>query len=82
MDMDAKDSKAKTVAVIDVNLLPPKVSKAEWLAETVSEHFHCVLCGGDLAFKHRTDFVQQNVTEDAHCPSCNVRNRQSNYILQ
>lgn len=80
--MDAKDPKAKTVATIDVNLMPPKVSKEDWLNEVVSEHFHCVLCGGELHFQHKTDFVQQSVSEDAHCPSCNVRNRQSQHTLQ
>lgn len=81
--MDASDNnKPKTVATIDVNLPPPKVDAKEWLAESVSEHFHCVLCGGELNFKHKTDFVELTVAEEAHCPSCNVRNRHSDYVLQ
>lgn len=79
--MDADNKKAKTVATIDINLIP-KISAKEWLAETVEEHFHCVLCGGELSFRHKTDFVAQSVVEDAHCPTCNVRNRQQNYRLQ
>jgi plasmid rolling circle replication initiator protein Rep len=82
MDASDQNPKAKTIATIDINLMPPKVSKAEWLAETVNEHFHCVLCGDELNFQHQTDFVQQTVSEDAHCPSCNVRNRQNSYTLQ
>ena len=81
--MDASDSnKPKTVATIDINLPPPNVTRSEWLAETVSEHFHCVLCGSQLQFKHKTDFVEQTVFEDAHCPACNIRNRQNAYKLQ
>lgn len=81
--MDASDNnKPKTVTSIDINLPPPKVERQEWLAESVSEHFHCVLCGGELTFKHKTNFVEQVVSEEAHCPSCNVRNRQNHYSLQ
>lgn len=81
--MDASNNnKPKTVATIDVHLPPPKIDKREWLAESVSEHFHCVLCGGELSFRHKTDFVHQTVVEDAHCPTCNVRNRQTGYALQ
>ena len=82
MDASDNNTKPKTVATIDINLPPPKLDKAEWLAESVSEHFHCVLCGGELNFKHKTDFAGQTVAEDAHCPSCNVRTRQNSYTLQ
>lgn len=74
--MDAKNS--KTVATIDVNL----VSAKEWLEESVGDHLNCVLCGDALHFKHKTDFVEQSVQEDAQCPSCGVRTRQNLYRLQ
>jgi predicted nucleic acid-binding Zn ribbon protein len=80
--MDAENnSKPKTVATIDVNLIP-KMSSREWIAETVDEHLHCVLCGSELRFQHKTDFIEQIVAEEAHCPICNVRNRQQSYRLQ
>ena len=80
--MDTKNQRPKTIATIDVNLQMPKMDKRQWLTEEVDQHFHCVLCGDQLRFRHKTDFVEQVVTEDAHCPSCNVRNRQSTYRLQ
>ncbi len=74
--MDAKS--AKTIASIDINLVGSK----EWLEESLGEHLNCVLCGDALRFKHKTDFVEQTVQEDAQCPSCNVRTRQNIYRLQ
>lgn len=79
--MDTSD-KPKTIATIDVNLHWPKIEKKDWMAETLSDHFHCVLCGSELVFKHATDFVEQLVAEEAHCPGCKVRNRTSAHRLQ
>jgi hypothetical protein len=75
-------NKPKTIATIDVNVHMPKVGKKEWLQESLEDHFHCVLCGSELEFQHKTDFILQTVTEDAHCPACHVRNRQTAHILQ
>ncbi len=82
MDTSEKGDKPKVIATIDVNVHWPKIEKRTWLEETLNDHFHCVLCGTDLAFKHKSDFVTQVVTEDAHCPNCNIRNRQSVHSLQ
>lgn len=79
--MDTSD-KPKTIATIDVNIAWPKVDKKAWLEETLTDHLTCVLCGTDLEFKHSTDFIKQSVVEDAHCPCCKVRNRQTNHSLQ
>ena len=78
--MDTSD-KNKTVATIDVNIVP-KVSKQAWMEEAMNDHLLCVLCGSEMVFKHKTDFLRNTVCEDAHCSSCGVRNRQSNYTLQ
>ena len=80
--MDTSDKDPKVIATIDVNLCPPKVDKKAWLDESLDDHFHCVLCGSDLKFKHQTDFASGVVTEEAHCPACRVRNRQSTHSLQ
>jgi hypothetical protein len=81
--MDNKNEKPKVVATIDVNVQwPPKVSKKAWLEESVDDHLQCVLCGTQLTFKHKTDFLANTVHEEAHCASCGVRNRQSTYSLQ
>ncbi len=82
MDASNKDQKPKVVTTIDVNIHWPKIEKRDWLEETLADHFECVLCGTELQFKHATDFVTQIVTENAHCPQCNVRNRQHTYSLQ
>lgn len=74
------NEKPKVVATIDVNIQWP-TSKA-WLEESVGDHLNCVLCGDNLVFQHKTDFIAGTVLENAHCPSCKIRNRQSQYSLQ
>ena len=81
MDSSNKNE-PKVIATIDVNIQMPKVDKKAWMEETLDEHFHCVLCGGELEFTHKTCFITQKVSENAHCPSCGVRNRQSDHSLQ
>ena len=81
--MDNKNEKPKIVASIDVNVqFVPKVSKKAWLEESIDDHLQCVLCGTHLNFTHKADFIAGTVHEEAHCASCGVRNRQSDYILQ
>ena len=80
--MDTKNTKSKTIATIDVNLHMPKIESKTWLDESIADHFHCVLCGTELLFKHKTDFINQTVSERAHCPSCGVKNRDSSHRLQ
>lgn len=74
--------KPKTIATIDVKLHWPKIEKRTWIEESLNNHFHCVLCGQSLQFKHDTDFVNLIVVENAHCPNCNIRNRENVFILQ
>jgi hypothetical protein len=82
MDTSNKGEKPKVIATIDVNVHWPKIQKRDWLEESIQDHTQCVLCGTDLQFAHKTDFVEQTVSEDAHCPQCNIRNRQSAHRLQ
>ena len=82
MDESSKNKLSKTIATIDVNVNWPKVERQAWLEESICDHFQCVLCGEDLAFQHKTDFVELTVAEEAHCPRCNIRNRQEVYKLQ
>jgi hypothetical protein len=79
--MDTSD-KPKTIATIDVNLTWKTPDRKAWLEESVSDHLECVLCGSDLEFAHKADFIEQTVVEHAHCPSCNVRTRESQHKLQ
>ncbi len=81
--MDNKNEKPKVIATIDVNIQwPPKVSSKAWLEESVDEHLQCVLCGTQLTFKHKTDFITGIVNEEANCTACGIRNRSVTYSLQ
>ena len=82
MDASNKGEKPKVIASIDVNIHWPKIDRKAWLEESLDDHLHCVLCGGNLVFTHKTDFIEQVVSEDAQCPHCKVRNRQSQHRLQ
>jgi len=75
------ERKSKVVTSIDINL-PPQVNKRQWLEESITDHLQCVLCGTSLEFRHKTDFIQNTVQEEAHCPACRVRNRQTTHSLQ
>lgn len=78
--MDGKNDKAKIITSIDLNIQWP--TRKAWLEESIDDHLNCILCGTQLKFEHKTDFTINKVTEDAHCPSCKIRNRQVNYNLQ
>lgn len=80
--MDTSSKGPKTIATIDVNLHWPKIEKRDWVDESIMNHLNCVLCGENMEFTHKTDFINGVVTEDAHCPFCKVRNRQSSHSLQ
>ena len=76
--------KPKTIHTIDINLveLTPRVTRRQWLDESVADHLNCVLCGSTLEFKHDISYVEQSVNEQANCPTCRVRGRQANHTLQ
>lgn len=82
MDQSNKGEKPKVIATIDVKVHWPKISKRDWLEESLDSHLHCVLCGTDLLFDHKTNFIDQMVLENAKCPHCNIRTRQSDHRLQ
>ena len=72
-------NKPKSEEMIEMT---PSLTTKEWISESVEEHLTCVLCGTELEFKHKTDFISLVVTEDAHCPGCRVRPRSSSHTLQ
>lgn len=52
-------------------------------AEDLINHMeNCCLCGGKLRFTHKTDFANLEVVEEATCPSCGVKSKVNNFILQ
>jgi len=42
----------------------------------------CSLCGTKLKFKHHTDYLNLQVHEEASCPSCGIKNKVAQFILQ
>ncbi len=50
--------------------------------ERVLEEFnHCCLCGKQLNFLHKVDYLELKVKEDARCPSCQVQLRVKEHTL-
>ena len=80
-------NKPKIVATIEINPLDlnqpiPRVTKQDWMRESIEEHLNCGLCGTEIEFTRRTDFITHVVAEDAHCPGCRARRRQTLHNLQ
>ena len=46
------------------------------------DYNNCCLCGDELIFSHVTNFIRQEVKEEAHCPSCKIRTKEHNHSLQ
>jgi hypothetical protein len=62
---------------------PAKIEvKFNHIERILLEHNTCCLCGSELNFSHKTDFMTLQVQEQAHCPSCRVRTRSQTYTLQ
>jgi hypothetical protein len=82
MDSSEKTNKPETIATIDVNVQWPDFSKMNWQEEALYDHLHCCLCGSELKFKHVTNHMQNFVTEEAVCPHCKIKTRESAHSLQ
>jgi len=82
MDSSEKTNKSQTVATIDVNLRYPDFSEMNWNEEALYDHLHCCLCGSELKFVHKTNRLQNFVTEEAACPSCKIKTRESSHNIQ
>ncbi len=48
----------------------------------LNDYNHCCLCGDELIFTHVTNFIGQDVKEEAHCPSCKVKTKEHHHTLQ
>ncbi len=82
MDTSNKSNKDKVASSAELNLPWPKIEKQAWIDESIDNHLNCVLCGTVLLMTHKTDFIHQAVHEEADCPNCKIRTRQSDYRLQ
>lgn len=70
----------QTVATIDVKIHWPTAE--QWREEFIDDHLNCCLCGTALKFDHKVDHIAHVVTENAACPSCGVKERQTTHCLQ
>jgi DNA-directed RNA polymerase subunit RPC12/RpoP len=46
------------------------------------DYLKCALCGQDLQFTHKIDYMTLKVKEDAQCPCCNIKLKTRDYSIQ
>lgn len=51
-------------------------------AQFLTDYHQCCLCGTELQYTHVTNFIREEVKEEAHCPSCQVRTKEQQHRLQ
>jgi hypothetical protein len=49
--------------------------------EKIEIETHCCLCGGELEFQHKTDYLLLKIQEDAHCPTCSIRMKSREHTI-
>lgn len=58
----------------------PKINETnEVVLEALS---NCCLCGTKLVFQHTTNFMNHTVVEKGSCPSCGVKTKENEFVLQ
>ncbi|PWU21339.1 MAG: hypothetical protein C5B49_02785 [Bdellovibrio sp.] len=55
--------------------------KSEAQLEFLQAQNHCSLCGSALILEHEFDASKEWIWEKAHCPECQIRNRNRGYQL-
>jgi len=79
MDVKNKKQDAETTIQSELKFMLKNMDHREaWL----DGYNNCDLCGSDLIYTHVTKFIEETVTEEAHCPSCNIKNKQNFHRLQ
>lgn len=63
-----------------------KIQYYEKVTSDLQMHFlqtqnHCALCGSVLILEHGLSEDKRVVTETAHCPECNIRNRSRGFTV-
>jgi hypothetical protein len=69
------EEESKTIANIEVNIVDSK----NILIESYNQ---CDFCGSELIFAHNTNFISQEVIEEAFCPGCNLPGTSQSHKLQ
>jgi hypothetical protein len=49
---------------------------------TIEDQNHCCLCGTQLKFQHKFDYMTLKVQEESSCPSCRISTRKREYTIQ
>lgn len=50
--------------------------------EYINSHNHCILCGGVLELRHIRILENEEIKEEASCPSCEIRTRDKTFPMQ
>jgi DNA-directed RNA polymerase subunit RPC12/RpoP len=74
---EPKSLESKTISEISVNIQWPSPRD-----QFIEDYSYCALCGDELIYTHNTHFVNLQVEEEAHCPSCNIRTKTAQHKLQ
>ena len=48
----------------------------------VFEHLTCAMCDSTLEIRHEINKNDLKIKEEAHCPSCGIRVRSKQHLLQ
>ena len=76
---EPKSADSKVISEIKVNLEYQWPTPRERFVE---DYTYCALCGDELIYTHNTHFANHVVSEEAHCPSCNIRTKSAEHGLQ
>jgi hypothetical protein len=74
------DTPNQAVSAPDATVEPAEV-KTSRHEEILEQYNTCCICGSDLFFNHRLDYALHSIAEESHCPTCGIRNRESQHII-
>ncbi len=59
-----------------------RIQEINFKEQFLDEYFHCLLCGCQLEYSQKTDYIYQYVEEKAQCPNCKIETHQTCHKLQ
>lgn len=77
-EAEPKSTTSQTISEININLL---MAAAPSTDEYLEDYNHCPLCGTELIYTHVTQFINSQVTEEAHCEKCNICTKNNQHSL-
>lgn len=77
MDGKAKQVQSNTI-IAQFNIVDKPTQREQFL----EDYHHCPLCSTELTYTHVTNFVADNVKEEAYCMACNIRTKSNHHGLQ